>query len=357
MLRKSRLVLFAALLVAPVWTTLPAQAANAPGNPCAGNPCAAQNPCAANNPCAAKNPCGANNPCAPNNPCAAKNPGAAKNACARTEKIPRIGKPFTPPAGGPGRARSREPTITHPPSAFPRKRDASVKDAVARGRKIFRSIGCVSCHPRGRTIRGTAVDVTGARHPVPVPTLIGAADHFPRLSPAGGVMNVGQFNDWCATTFIGNPPMNPYSQNYRDLEVYVASLSPARYKRMLEWETKRKALMKTNRGAGGDTSPVAGNPAAPKDPPLAKNPCAPQGPGASSNPCAAQNPCAPQNPPPTKNPTTAKNPSTPANPCAPNNQSVPANPCAATNPCAAKNPCANNPCAPKNPCTKNPCAK
>ena len=217
MLRKPRLVLFAALLVASVRAALPAQAANAPANPCAGNPCAAQNPCAANNPCAAKNPCGASNPCAPQNPCAAPTPGAAqnpcaaKNACARTvRRARRIVKPVHPPCGRcEARAGSKERAITHPPRSFPPKRDASVRDAVARGRKVFRSIGCVSCHPRGRTIRGTVVDITGARHPVPVPTLIGAAEHFPRLSPAGEVVNVGQFNDWCATTFIGNPPMNP----------------------------------------------------------------------------------------------------------------------------------------------------
>ena len=326
MLRRSRLVLFAALLFASVWTTLPAQAANAPKNPCA-----ARNPCGAGNPCAAKNPCAASNPCAPKNPCAAQNPGATKNpcapknACARTEKSPRIVKPFTPPAGGAARARSREPTITHPPRSFTRKRDASVRDAVARGRKLFRSIGCVSCHPRGRTIRGTAVDVKGVRHPVPVPTLIGAAEHFPRLSPKDQVVSVGQFNDWCATTFIGNPPMNPYSQEYKDLEAYVVSLSPARYERMLAWEAKRKAFMRTVQPSAGGANPGVANVAAPKNP----------GGGAP----------------------VAKNPSTPANPCAPNNRSAPANPCAATNPCAAKNPCANNPCAPKNPCAKNPCAK
>ena len=316
MLRKSRLVLFAALLVALVWATLPVQAANAPGNPCAGNPCAAQNPGAASN------------PCAPKNPCAAKNPGAAKNACARTVKNPGGGNQFTPPAGGDARTRSKAPTIAHPPRSFTRKRDASVRDAVARGRKIFRSIGCVSCHPRGRTIRGTVVDVKGARHPVPVPTLIGAADHFPRLSPKGQVVSVGQFNDWCATTFIGNPPMDPYSQEYRDLEAYVVSLSPARYKRMLAWEAKRKAFMKTVQPSAGGPNPGVANAAAPKDNLDAKNPPAPRNPGVSNNPCAAQNPCAPQNPPPAKNPPTAKNPGATQNPCAPKN------------PCAVKNPCA-----------------
>ncbi len=308
MLRKSRLVLLGALLVVSIWAALPALAANAPKNPCAGNPCAAQNPC------------------------------AAKNACARTEKNPRIVKPSTSPAGGGARAASKKPTVTHPPSLSTPKRDASVKDAVARGRKIFRSTGCVSCHPRGRTIRGTVVDVTGARHPVPVPTLIGASEHFPRLSPAGHVVSVGQFNDWCARTFIGNPPMNPYSQEYKDLEAYVASLSPARYARMLEWEAKRKAFMKTVQPAAGGANPGGTNAAAPKNPggdaSIARNPgepanpCAPNNPGAPANPCAATNPCAPQSPG------------------------------ASSNPCAAQNPCApQNPCAAKNPCAKNPCAK
>ncbi len=344
MLRKSRFILLGALLIAPVWAALPAQAANAPKNPCAGNPCAAQNPCAANNPCTPQNPCAAQNPGAVKNPC------AAKNACARTEKNPRIVKPFTPPAGGAARARSKAPTVTPPPDASTRKRDASVRDAVARGRKIFRSIGCVSCHPRGRTIRGTAVDVKGVRHPVPVPTLIGAADHFPRLSPAGGVVSVGQFNDWCATTFIGNSPMNPYSREYKDLEAYVVSLSPARYERMLAWEAKRKAFMKTVLPAGGGENPGVAKTAAPKNPGLdtldARNPAAPRNPGVSNNPCAAQNPCAPQNPPPANNPPAAKNPCATQNPCAPKN------PCAPQNPCAAKNPCANNPCAAQNPCAK-----
>ncbi len=183
-------------------------------------------------------------------------------------------------------------SITHPPYFYTQKHDNSVKDAVARGRKLFRSLGCVGCHPRGRTIRGTAVDVSGVRHPVPIPTLIGAAEHFPRLSPSGQVVSVGQFNDFCATTFIGNPPMDPYSQKYKDLETYVVSLSPARYKRMLEWESKRKAFMRTSRDAGGGANPGGSNPAVPGNPPHANNPHIPQNRPAAQNPCAAKNPCA-----------------------------------------------------------------
>jgi|APSaa5957512535_1039671.scaffolds.fasta_scaffold96401_2 hypothetical protein len=193
-------------------------------------------------------------------------------------------------------AASKNKTITPPPFFMTLKRDKSVADSVKRGKKVFRSTGCVGCHPRGRTVGGTAVDVMGNRNPVPIPSLIGAAEHFPRMTAASQVVSVGQFNDLCSTVFIGNQPMDPYSTKYRDLEAYVVSLSPKVYKRMLTWEKKRKAFMKTVKTTAG-----------------AGNPCG------GGNPCAAKNPCG-------------------------------GNPCASKNPCAGKNPC--NPCAGKNPCAR-----
>ena len=163
-------------------------------------------------------------------------------------------------------AAEKKATITPPPFFFTQQRDASVKDSVTRGKKVFRDIGCVGCHPRGRTVGGTAVDIMGFRNPVPIPTLMGAADHFPRLSPASQVVNVGQFNDLCSTTFIGNPPMDPYSQRYKDLESYVVSLSRARYKRMLDWEAKRKAFMKTVQPAAGGRKPLRSQPLRSQEP-------------------------------------------------------------------------------------------
>ncbi len=174
-------------------------------------------------------------------------------------------------------------TLMPPSFFFTQKRDNSVVTSVKRGKKVFRDVGCTGCHPRGRTVGGTAVDVMGNRNPFPIPTLVGAAEHFPRLSAAGQVINLGQFNNLCATVFIGKTPMDPYSQNYKDLETYVSSLSPKLYKRMLSWEKKRKAFkakMKPARGptVGGTAVDVMmGNPCA------AKNPC---------NPCAGKNPCA-----------------------------------------------------------------
>ena len=66
-------------------------------------------------------------------------------------------------------AAEKKATITPPPFFFTQQRDASVKDSVTRGKKIFRDIGCVGCHPRGRTVGGTAVDIMGFRNPVPIP--------------------------------------------------------------------------------------------------------------------------------------------------------------------------------------------
>ncbi len=51
------------------------------GNPCGGNPFAA-NPCAGRNPCAVKNPCTGHNPCAAKNPC---NPCAGRKQSIRIE--------------------------------------------------------------------------------------------------------------------------------------------------------------------------------------------------------------------------------------------------------------------------------
>jgi len=175
----------------------------------------------------------------------------------------------------------KKQSVTPPPFFFTQRTDNSVMDSIKRGQEVFREVGCVGCHPRGRTVGGTAVDVMGNRNPVPIPTLIGAADHFPRLSPAGQVITVGQMNDLCSAVFIGNDPMDPYSQKYRDLEAYVASLTPSLLKRMQDWEKGRKELLKKIAASApaGRSNPCAaggGNPCAPKNPCAGKNPCAPK---------------------------------------------------------------------------------
>lgn len=73
----------------------------------------------------------------------------------------------------------------------------SIDAAIERGRKLFNEIGCAGCHPRGGTIGGTAVDVTGNRYPIPIPDLRGAALHYPRIGMGQmhTILTLGQLND------------------------------------------------------------------------------------------------------------------------------------------------------------------
>ena len=340
---KSSLIPWGALLAALMWSAPPAGAAT-PRNPCAASPRAPSpgggNPCAASprvkasdagNPCAAR-PRGGN-PRAPR-PSAAKNPCAAKPPAKAAENPGGGGggKPFNPfadmageanppqparPRAGDARWGERRAGVPQPRYFFTQRPDASARDAVARGRLAFRRAGCVGCHPRGRTIYGHAVTAAGARHPFPIPTLIDAAEHFPRLGPTGRLLSVGQFNDFCAATFLGEPPMDPYSQKFKDLEAYVISLSPARYKRMLAWEAKRKALIE-GRASGAGGAPTA----APSEGEAAPARAA-RTPGEGGNPGGGEggNPCAPRRPRP-------PNPGDAGNPCAPGNPPALKNPCA-----------------------------
>ena len=316
---KSSLIPWGALLAASLWAAAPAGAAT-PRNPCAASPRVKASD--AGNPCAAR-PRGRNPRAA--RPSAAKNPCAAKPPAKAAENPGGGGEPFNPfadaaggtnppqsvqPRAGDARWGERRAGVRRPRYFFTLWPDASARDAVARGRRAFRRAGCVGCHPRGRTIYGHAVTAAGARHPFPIPTLIDAAEHFPRLGPTGRLLSVGQFNDFCAATFLGEPPMDPYSQKFKDLEAYVISLSPARYERMLAWEAKRKALIEGRMaGAGGAPAAASEGGAAPAR--SARTPGGGGSPGDGGNPCAARprggnpgggNPCAPGNPPAVKNP-------------------------------------------------------
>ena len=75
------------------------------------------------------------------------------------------------------------------------QKDASIADSIKRGRRTFNQLGCAGCHPRGGTIGGTARAVDGSPVPVPIPQLVGAALHYPRLSMTGFAANIGIMND------------------------------------------------------------------------------------------------------------------------------------------------------------------
>ena len=75
------------------------------------------------------------------------------------------------------------------------KSNDTIDASIARGRKFFNEQGCAGCHPRGGTIGGTAVDATGNRMNIPIPTLRGAALHYPRRAASGFMGTIGTMND------------------------------------------------------------------------------------------------------------------------------------------------------------------
>lgn len=70
-----------------------------------------------------------------------------------------------------------------------------VDASIARGRKLFNELGCAGCHPRGGTIGGTAVDATGNRMNIEIPTLRNIALHYPRRAASGFMATIGTMND------------------------------------------------------------------------------------------------------------------------------------------------------------------
>ena len=238
MLRKTRLVPFAALLVASVRAALPPRRRTHPRTRAPETLAPPRIPAAANNPCAAKNPCGASNPVRPKTHALPRLRRGSKIPAPRRTPAPgrrraRASSSIHPPCGGEARAGSKERAITHPPRSFPPKRDASVRDAVARGRKVFRSIGCVSCHP-GTHHPGDSSGHNGRETP-------GSGSHahrrggaFSASEPRGRGGERRAVQRLCATDVLGNPPMNPTPGNTGPRSLLV-SLSPARYEPMLAW--------------------------------------------------------------------------------------------------------------------------
>jgi len=75
------------------------------------------------------------------------------------------------------------------------KPDDRIDAAIGRGRKLFNELGCAGCHPRGGTIGGTAVDASGTRMNIEIPSLNGAALHYPRRAASGFMATIGMMND------------------------------------------------------------------------------------------------------------------------------------------------------------------
>lgn len=115
----------------------------------------------------------------------------------------------------------------------------TLKAGLERGKKLFndKKLGdnksgksCATCHKNGGTIGG-ASEMTwkGMTMKVNIPTLRGAAAHFPKpMGPMKALVDLVGMNNMCIMTFLKGDPINKNSQQAVDLAAYVTSFSKGR---------------------------------------------------------------------------------------------------------------------------------
>jgi len=112
----------------------------------------------------------------------------------------------------------------------------TLSDSVRAGKKMFNDTklghntsgqSCATCHSGGGTVGGSApMKWKGMEMQVAIPTLKGAAAHFPAVrGPMKVVTDLMGMNNMCIMTFLKGKPLNKNSHQAIDLESYVASLS------------------------------------------------------------------------------------------------------------------------------------
>lgn len=104
-----------------------------------------------------------------------------------------------------------------------KKEQDTVAAGLERGEKLFNTVGCANCHPKGGTTGGT---VSMMDMEIPIPTLHGAAAHFPTVKgPKKMLVTLGQMNNMCLTMMLKKEALDYDSQEYVDLALYATSLS------------------------------------------------------------------------------------------------------------------------------------
>ncbi|MFQ5598524.1 MAG: c-type cytochrome [Nitrospiria bacterium] len=107
---------------------------------------------------------------------------------------------------------------------------------LKRGEKLFYSetLGdnksrksCGTCHDGGGTVGGAAeMEWKGMKMKVNIPTLKGAAAHFPKpMGPMKALVDLASMNNMCIMTFLKGRPIDKNSQQSIDLVAYVTSFS------------------------------------------------------------------------------------------------------------------------------------
>ena len=112
----------------------------------------------------------------------------------------------------------------------------TLEAGIERGKKLFTSktLGdntssksCATCHKDGGTIGGASeMEWKGMKMKVNIPTLRGAAAHFPKpMGPMKALVDLAGMNNMCIMTFLKGDPINKNTQQATDLVAYVTSFS------------------------------------------------------------------------------------------------------------------------------------
>ncbi|MBI3757309.1 MAG: hypothetical protein HY267_04965 [Deltaproteobacteria bacterium] len=112
----------------------------------------------------------------------------------------------------------------------------TLEAGIERGKKLFNddTLGdnttrksCASCHKDGGTSGGAAeMEWKGMKMKVNIPTLKGAAAHFPKpMGPMKAMVDLAGMNNMCIMTFLKGDPIDNNTQEAVDLVAYVTSLS------------------------------------------------------------------------------------------------------------------------------------
>ncbi len=107
---------------------------------------------------------------------------------------------------------------------------ATQQQAMAHGEELFNSaklgsngFTCGTCHPAGGTTRGK---VPMGNMQMPIPTLAGAANTFPKFKvPNNAVISLADMNNNCIVMFLKGQPLALGSKDSRDLDLFVTNIS------------------------------------------------------------------------------------------------------------------------------------
>jgi cytochrome c len=113
--------------------------------------------------------------------------------------------------------------ITGLASGTAKKENDTVPAGIERGKNLFNTIGCTNCHVNGGTTEGK---VPTAKGETPIPSLRGAAAHYPAVRGSTKILvTLGDQINQCLKGALQKEPFDCNSQEYVDLVAYLTSLS------------------------------------------------------------------------------------------------------------------------------------